>query len=110
MKLTNPPAILLVRSFFVIFGCFAVWWGIVGFAAFWQESPIKQIATQIIAGDAFKVETLVRQLPAVDNVKKSAYCRPTALRSAAIIQLRMFEIAASTNDPQHLDERQKSLV
>ena len=110
MKLTNTPAILLVRSFFVIFGCFAVWWGIVGFAAFWQDSPIKQIATQIIAGDPFKVETLAQQLPALDNIKKSAYCGPAALRSAAIIQLRIFEIAASTNDPQDLDERQKSLV
>ena len=45
----------------------------------------------------------------IDSIKKSAYCRPAALRSAAIIQLRMLEVAASANDRQHLDEQFKSL-
>ena len=108
-SLVTAPYILLARSFFVILGCIAVWWGIVGFPVFWQDSSIERIATQIIAGDPFKVETLAQQLPIIDSIKRSAYCRPAALRSAAIIQLRMLEVAASANDRQHRDENLKSL-
>ena len=77
---------------------------------FGQDSTIERIATQIIAGDPFKIETLTQQLPVIDRIEKSAYCRPHALRSAAIIQLRIWEVAASTNDRQRRDEQLKSLA
>jgi hypothetical protein len=109
-NLVNAPYILLARSFVVILGCFAVWWGVIGFQVFQQDYAIERIANQIIAGDPFKVETLARQLPIIDRITRSAYCRPAALRSATIIQLRMLEVAASANDRQHLNEQFKSLV
>lgn len=112
MKLTSLGTanfILLARSLVVILGCAAVWWGIVGFPVFWQVSSTERIANQVIAGDPFKIEILVRQLPIIDSIEKSAYCRPAALRSAAIIQLRMVEVAAPTNDREHVDEHVKSL-
>jgi hypothetical protein len=102
-NLANAPYILLARSFLVILGCIAVWWGVIGLPVYQQDSLIEQIASQIIAGDRFKVETLAQQLPIIDSIKRSAYCRPAALRSATIIQLRMLEVAASANDHQHLD-------
>jgi hypothetical protein len=108
-RLVTAPYILLARGFVVILGCISVWWGIIGFPVFWQDSSIKRIATQIIAGDPFKVETLAQQLPMIDSIKRSAYCRPAALRSATIIQLRMLEVTASANDRQQLDEQLKSL-
>src|ERR1700740_1659225 len=83
--------VLLAHTFTVVLGCFAVWWGIVGLPIYWQDSSIERIATQIIAGDPFKAETLAEQLPTMDSIEKSAYCRPAALRSSAIIQLRMAE-------------------
>src|SRR5215469_868136 len=94
--------VLLARSFTVFLGCFAVWWGIVGLPLYWQDSSIERIATQIIAGDPFKAETLAQQVPTIDSIEKSAYCRPAALRSAAIIQLRMAEVAAAANDRKPL--------
>ena len=98
-SLVTANYILLTRSFFVILGCIAVWWGIVGFTVFWRDSSIEQMATRIIAGDTFKIETLTQQLPTIDSLKRSAYCHPAALRSAAIIQLRMVE--ASAKDRPH---------
>lgn len=106
-RLLTAHYILLARSFVVILGCIAVWWGIVGFSVFWQESSIERIANRIIAGDPFKVEILDRQLPIINSIETSTYCRPAALRSAAIIQLRMVEAAASANE--HTDEQLKSL-
>ena len=107
--LVTAPYILLARSFVIILGCIGVAWGIVEIPVFWQNSSIERIATQIIAGDTFKVETLAQQLPITESIK-SASCRPAALRSAAIIELRMMEIAALANNRQKLDHQYKSLV
>ena len=107
--LVTGPYILLARSFVIILGCIGVAWGIVEIPVFWQDSSIERIATRIIAGDTFKVETLAQQLPITASIK-SASCRPAALRSAAIIELRMMEIAGSANNRQNLDHQYKSLV
>jgi hypothetical protein len=98
---------LIARSFVVILGGSAIWWGIVGFPVFWQDSSTERIANQVIAGDPFKIEILARQLPIMDSIEKSAYCRPAALRSAAIIQLRMVEATAPPDE--HSDEHLNSL-
>jgi hypothetical protein len=101
MKLTSLVIvyyILLARSFVVILGCIAVWWGIVGFPIFWQDSSIELIANRVIANEPFKVAILTRQLPIINKIETSADCRSAALRSAAIIRLRMVEAAASAND------------
>jgi hypothetical protein len=88
----------LARGFLVILGCSAVWWGIVVFPRFWQESSIERIAGHIIAGEQYKTELLARQLPSTDRIKGAAYCRPAAIRSAAIFELRLFEVASSAID------------
>lgn len=108
-SLVTTHYILLARSFVIILGCIAVWWGIVEFPVFWRESSAESIADRIIAGDPFKVEILGRQLPIINSIETSAYCRPAAIRSVAIIQLRMVEAAASANDREYVDEHLKSL-
>jgi hypothetical protein len=109
--LVKGPYILLARGFFGMLGCFAVWWAINAFPIFWQDFSIERITTQIIAGDQFKSETLAAQGSALDNIEHAGYCRPAALRSAAIIKLRMFEVAAAANDRQneHLDSLDKAI-
>jgi hypothetical protein len=109
INLVTTHYVLLARSFIVILGCIAVWWGVVGFSAFWRESSAEHLANQIIAGDPFKVEVLDRQLPTINSVESSAYCDPAALRSAAIIRLRMVEAAAFANDREHFGEHLRSL-
>jgi hypothetical protein len=100
-SLATANYILLARSFFVVLGCIAVCWGVIGFQIFLRDSSIEQMATRIIAGDTFKIETLTQQLPTIDSIKRSAYCHPAALRSAAIIRLRMVEVAVSAKDRPH---------
>jgi hypothetical protein len=105
--LVTTHYILLARSFIVLLGCIAIWWGIVAFPLFWQDTSIKRIAERIIAGDPFKPEVLARQLPIVESIKSATSCRPAGLRSAAIIELRMMETAAPS---EHTSERLKSLI
>src|SRR5262249_61650356 len=60
--------------------------------------PLAAVAEQIARGDAFQVSVLASQLPAVEPAESSSYCRPTALRSAAVIRLRLADLAVATGD------------
>jgi len=108
-RLATALYVLLARSIVVVVGCAAVWWGIVEFPVFWQESAAELIGSRIIAGAPFKPEVLARQLPVISSIERSAYCRPVTLRSAAIIQLRMVEATTSANDRTRIDEQLQSL-
>lgn len=101
--------ILLTRCFIGILGSIAICWGIVSFPIFWQQSSIGRIAGQVIAGYSFKTDILTRQLPIINSFEKSAYCYPTALESAAIIQLRIVEAMAFAGVRDKVDPQMKQL-
>jgi hypothetical protein len=99
----------LLRCFVVILGCMAVAWGLFVFPIFWHESSIERTANQIIAGDLFKGSLLAGLFPIIVSIESSTYCRPSAVRSAAIIELRMAEGTAPANNLKHVDGRLRSL-
>jgi hypothetical protein len=101
--------IFIGRSFVVILGCIAIVWGIIVLPVFWQESSTERIAGLVIAGDPFKPEILAQQLPIIDRIEKSGHCRPAALRSAAIIRLRMAETEMSNNGRKQIGGHLKPL-
>jgi hypothetical protein len=107
--LVAAPYILLTRCFFGILSVVAIFWGTVELPVFRQESSIVRIAIGIVAGEPFKGDTLARQLSIIDSIDKSAYCRPTLLRSAAIIRLREVETLVRTGERSKLDPQMKQL-
>lgn len=101
--------IIFVRSFIVVTGCIAIWWGISVFHIFFQESSIQRIADRIVAGDPFKADIIYKQLPIIRAADISTYCRPPILHAAAIMRLRMVEDTAFASDTTPYYERLKSL-
>lgn len=97
------PAVLR-RGLFVILGCGAIWWGVVFLPVFWKQSAAEHIARKITSGQPFKLQTLSEQLSVLAASKRLTACRPIALQSAAIIQLRIAEAAGSglSKDESHL--------
>ena len=79
------------------------------FPYFGSESSIERIAGQIIAGEKFKLEMLSRERPIIVSFLNAPNCRPEALHSAAVVQVRVHEIAASVNDIERTAESRKSL-
>jgi hypothetical protein len=98
-----------VRSFIVILGAIGIWWGALVIPVFWEELSIERIAGQITAGEPFKSETLSRQLPIVQAAENSSYCRPSAVRSAALIRFGIVENIISSSNKNQLDENLNSL-
>ena len=97
---------LLVRAVAAIFGCIGIWWGSVVLPDFLKFSSTKHIANRIAAGDPFKGNTFVRQRPILRDIETSAFCEPSAIRSAAIMRLRMADLVLSSGGHERADELQ----
>jgi hypothetical protein len=93
-----PPYQLLVRTFLIPFGCFAIGWGLIVSPLFWRQSSIDGTAQQIIRGEPFKYELLKPEIPLLDAIDRSTYCYPAELRGAAIVRLRIVEEAIASGE------------
>ncbi len=102
-------ALFSVRSFVVILGLVGCLWGVAVTPIFLREFSIERIAGQISAGEPFKNETLSEQLPTVQSAEHSLNCRPSALRSAALIRFGIVGNSISSNDKNKLDENMNLL-
>ena len=94
---------MLIRIFVAAFGCTAVIWGLVTLPIFWRQSTLERTAKRIINGEPFKFEALAGELPIIETIEKTAFCRPVALRSAAIIRLRIAEQGLSEDAKEKSD-------
>jgi hypothetical protein len=90
----------LGRVVLISIGVLSVWWGIVTFPVFWRDARLDSTADNIIDDEEFKRENLQTLLADADFAER-AWIRPEALRSAAIIRLRLAEEASipENSDP-----------
>jgi hypothetical protein len=91
------------------FGAAAIAWGAYMLPLFWRQAPIERTATHVIAGDPFKIESLTALLPNVDTIERAEVCRPSAVRAAAIIRLRLAEDTISAGQRRKIDDALRSL-
>lgn len=94
---------VLTRIFVAAFGCTAVIWGLMTLPIFWRQSTLERTARSIINGEPFTVEALAGELPITETIEKTGFCRPAALRSAAVIRLRIAEHALSEGAKEKSD-------
>ena len=96
---------ILARFFALVLGGVAIAWGIATIPVFWGQAPIEYVARHIIRGEPYKIEALMRQMPAVEAAERSKICRPIALWSAAIIRLRIAEQATRDEAQQPIGSK-----
>ena len=84
----------LARALSVVIGLSAIAWGTATLPAFWADVTAEQLAQRILLGNIYRPEVLALQQPILDRIESEARCRPGAVRSAAIIQIRATEDAA----------------
>jgi hypothetical protein len=107
--LGRAAATALARLFVVLSGLVAIAWGASTLPMFWREATLERIAGRIIDRDVFKPGALEPLLPEVAAAEQARTCRPEALRSAAIIRMRMAESAMAAGERQEIDGRLSSL-
>jgi hypothetical protein len=87
----NRRYIYLARGLGFFLGIIAIAWGGFVLPIFWQQSLSERIARGIISGERFKPELLTQELSLLSGSEKPDFCRPAAVQSAAIMQLRITE-------------------
>lgn len=100
---------VVARGLIALFGCLAIWWGIFELPTFWRESQPERVASQIIAGEPFRIETLAQQLESLGNLTQSVDCRPAMFRSATIIQARLLDVASAKSNREKVNQSLNSL-
>ena len=61
---------------------------------FLRQRTLEGTAQKIIYGEPFKAEALADEVPLIETFEKMPFCSPAALRSAAIVRLRITEEGA----------------
>jgi hypothetical protein len=97
------------RAFLVVLGCAACGWGAYCLPVFWRQSALERVAGRIIAQEAFKPEVLSALMPDVEAAEQAEQCRPSALRAAAIVRIRVAEEALSDVDLPSVDSQLSAL-
>lgn len=100
--------ITLARIPLIALGCAALMWGSTVMPTFWQHARLELVAKRIVNGEQFNIERLRNELTSVATVEQSTFCRAAALRSAAIIRLRVAEQALSTGSRPDVDAQTSS--
>jgi hypothetical protein len=99
----------LARLFAVVLGLAAIAWGGATFPIFWAQLSIERTAAAIAGRSAFRPHSLEPLLPAINRIEQSSYCRPEAVRSAAIIRLQLAEEAVANAERDAIDTRLDAL-
>jgi hypothetical protein len=108
---SEPLAIkIILRAYLMGLGAFAFVWAFQILPISWHESPLARISDQIIAGQKYKVNDLLDFIPQIDDVERSSTCRPSSLRSAGIIRLRLSEEALKTEDRVQIEKSLDEIV
>jgi hypothetical protein len=95
------------RLFSVTLGVATAAWGLTVLPGFLTEASLEQAARQIIARAPFDRSALIALLPAAEAAQQESWCRPNAVRSAAILKLRLFQDTFLSDDVSTLDARTK---
>lgn len=98
------------RVYLVSLGAIAVLWGLQTLPTVWREAALDRTASQILGGQVYKMADLRDLGPLIETVERATLCRPSSLRSASVIRLRMIEEATRANDQSDLDKNLDDLI
>jgi hypothetical protein len=92
-----------MRLLTLLFGLASIAWGVAVFPTFWRQASLEDIALSIIDRGSYKPAALVSIMPDVEAAERDPYCRPEALRGAAVVRLRLVEDAMGAGERKAID-------
>jgi hypothetical protein len=98
-----------IRLFVALLGIAAIGWGIILVSAGASEATIDGVARRIILGEVFNPATTRGFERLAEAAERDSPCRPNAVRSAAIIRVRLAQDAIAVTDRQSIDRNMTAL-
>ena len=99
----------IARLILAIVGAMAMAWAVAVVPVFWSEKVIADVATAIVAGEAFKPDVLAA-VDARTETNSGSKLRSAVLGKAAMIRLRQAEDAIRAGDPEVVKPKLESLT
>ena len=93
-------AAYLTRIFICFLGLAAVAWGGLTLPRFWQQAPLRSVASKLLAGHTFKMQWLLdeaRQTEATGGYP--SFCNPTALHDLVLLRLAIYNESLACKQP-----------
>src|ERR1700691_2385217 len=97
--------LVVVRLLIVLLGTWGITWGAGSFPTFWRDLPIERASAEIVDRTPLNPDALLTAKPDLIRVQGSEWCRPEGLEPAAIIRVRLAEIAIASGKRNVIDER-----
>lgn len=95
------------RSILILVGLFSAGWAALFFLNPTQEAQLSNIANAVLSGTSFKRNQIAEA--ALTAAENRAICNPGEAGAAAVIRLRLYEIAVDSLDSRLANERLSSL-
>jgi hypothetical protein len=92
-----------MRILILLFGLASIVWGVAAFPALSRYSSLERLSLGIIDRNDYKPEALASMTSDVEAAEQESYCRPEALRSAAVVRLRLAEDAIGRGKRDAID-------
>jgi hypothetical protein len=89
---------ITMRIILIFLGIASAVWSVEVLPLFWNQSAIEHVATRVLSGNLFRAEVMADLAPSLEAIELEDSCRPSAMRSAAIIRLRLAEQALAEID------------
>lgn len=90
------PVYISARILVVLLGLGAVAWGCSVLPLFRQQAPLNRVATELLGGRAFKLQTLSDQAQQAAPNMRSSFCSPTELHNWVVVRAAILEKAIAT--------------
>jgi len=92
-----------MRLLTLLFGLASIAWGVAVLPTLWRQSSLEQLALSIVDRSAYRPGAVASMTPDVEAAEQDPYCRPEALRGAAVVRLRLVEDAMGAGERQAID-------
>lgn len=100
---------ITLKVFFALVGGLALVWSISAIQPAWNYRDLEAIGYRTSLGYAFNADVLNAIEPMADQAMAEQDCHTAAIRSAAFVKLRLYELAEAKADRKSLDERSVGL-
>jgi hypothetical protein len=89
---------LFVRALAWLLGLGAVAWGVFLLPSFWQQAPLRVVASELLGGYTFKPQWLQDKSRQVEAAEQSSLCNPATLHDIVVMRLAILDGAIATAD------------
>jgi hypothetical protein len=110
------PTFVLARLFILAVGLGAITWGGLVLPVFRQQAPVNRVASELLKGRSFKLDTLVTEVQKASQ-PLSNFCNPSELRSFVVLRrailndiARSGQVSPSNSAATALDGSTRSAV